>query len=83
MLFVFGKRAKKLRLNKVSELIYSSDAYKDRPLEYARVSVYFSEIIDGDGNGDDDYTVVPGSDIVVSRVAKRDNSSQYKLNQKT
>ena len=59
MLFVFGKRAKKLRLNKVSELIHSSDAYKERPLEYARVSVYFNEIIDT-GDGDDDYEVVPG-----------------------
>ncbi|KAL7431823.1 hypothetical protein ACHAXM_002828 [Skeletonema potamos] len=81
MLFVFGKRAKKLRLNKVSELIHSSDAYKDRPLEYARVSVYFNEIIDT-GDGDDDYEVVPDSEIVISRVARRDNSSQYQIGTK-
>jgi len=81
MLFVFGKKAKKLRLNKVSELIHSSAAYKDSPLEYARVSVYFQEIIDT-GDGDDDCTVVPGSGIVVTRIAKRNNSSQYKLNGK-
>jgi structural maintenance of chromosome 4 len=81
MLFVFGKKAKKLRLNKVSELIHSSAAYKDSPLEYARVSVYFQEIIDT-GNGDEDCIVVPGSEIVVTRIAKRNNSSQYKLNGK-
>jgi len=105
MLFVFGKRAKKLRLNKVSELIHSSSAYQNNPLGYARVSVYFQEIIDGNGNGngdsstsdtsnddDDDndnnddnnnYTIVPNSEIIVSRIAKRDNSSTYKLNHKS
>ena len=36
MLFVFGKRAKKLRLNKVSELIHRSEAYPN--LDSARVS---------------------------------------------
>ncbi len=84
MLFVFGKRAKKLRLNKVSELIHSSAQFKDSPLTYAKVSVYFQEIIDvnSDGESDDNYTVVPNSTIVVTRVATRDNSSQYKLNNK-
>lgn len=81
MLFVFGKRAKKLRLNKVSELIHNSAAFKDSPLQYARVSVYFQEIIDT-GDGDQDYRVVPNSEIVVTRIAKRDNSSQYKLDGK-
>merc|ERR1719253_976888 len=60
MLFVFGKRAKKLRLNKVSELIHSSDAFADAPLDYARVSVYFQDIVDT-GSGDDDYRVLPNS----------------------
>jgi len=81
MLFVFGKRAKKLRLNKVSELIHSSAQYKDSPLTYAKVSVYFQEIIDT-GDGDSEYEVVPDTEIIVSRVATRDNSSQYKLNNK-
>jgi structural maintenance of chromosome 4 len=81
MLFVFGKRAKKLRLNKVSELIHSSEAYKDSPLQYARVSVHFQEIIDT-GDGQEDYIVVPNTEIVVTRVAKRDNSSNYRLNDK-
>jgi len=81
MLFVFGKRAKKLRLNKVSELIHCSDKYKDKPLQYARVSVHFHEIIDT-GGGDEDYNVVPNSEVIVTRIAKRDNSSNYKLGNK-
>ena len=81
MLFVFGKRAKKLRLNKVSELIHSSDAFKDDPLQYARVSVHFHEIVDT-GDADEDYDVVPGSVIIVTRIARRDNSSSYKLDGK-
>jgi len=81
MLFVFGKRAKKLRLNKVSDLIHSSEAYKDNPLPYARVSVYFQEIIDT-GDGDNDYTVVPNTGIIVERRANRNNSSQYRLDGK-
>lgn len=44
MLFVFGKRAKQLRLSKVSELIHNSTNHRN--LEQARVSVYFQEIID-------------------------------------
>ncbi|KAL3910268.1 MAG: hypothetical protein SGILL_007759, partial [Bacillariaceae sp.] len=81
MLFVFGKRAKKLRLNKVSELIHKSDGVKDNPPQFARVSVYFQEIIDT-GNGDEDYNVVSNTETVVTRIAKKDNSSTYKLNGK-
>ena len=44
MLFVFGKRAKQLRLNKVSELIHNSTDFRN--LEYARVEVHFHEIVD-------------------------------------
>ncbi len=46
MMFVFGKRAKQLRLNKVSELIHKSTNFRN--LEYARVEVHFHEIIDSD-----------------------------------
>ena len=44
MLFVFGKRAKQLRLNKVSELIHNSTHHRNLP--EARVSVHFQEIVD-------------------------------------
>ena len=45
MLFVFGKRAKQLRLSKVSELIHNSTHHQG--LETAKVSVHFQEIVDG------------------------------------
>jgi structural maintenance of chromosome 4 len=79
MLFVFGKRAKKLRLNKVSELIHKSSAVPNA--QSAQVSVFFQDIIDT-GNGDDDYRVIPGTETVVTRIARKDNSSTYKLNGK-
>lgn len=78
MLFVFGKRAKKLRLNKVSELIHNSTAHPD--CEFAKVTVYFQNIIDREYvNEDDDegFDVVPGSLLEVSRVADRNNKSDY------
>ncbi|KAH7671753.1 Structural maintenance of chromosomes protein [Dioscorea alata] len=75
MLFVFGKRAKQMRLNKVSELIHNSSNHQN--LESAGVSVYFQEIIDKE-----DGTIEPveGSDFVITRVAFRDNSSKYYIN---
>lgn len=81
MLFVFGKRASKLRLKKVSELIHKSDAVRDNPPSSARVSVYFQDVIDT-GPGDDDYIAIPGSDRVVTRIARLDNSSTYKMDGK-
>lgn len=81
MLFVFGKRASKLRLKKVSELIHKSDAVKNCPPQYARVAVYFQDIVDT-GDGDEDYEVVPNSECIVERIARTDSSSQYKLNGK-
>ncbi|KAL0377549.1 UNVERIFIED_CONTAM: Structural maintenance of chromosomes protein 4 [Sesamum radiatum] len=75
MLFVFGKRAKQMRLNKVSELIHNSTNHQN--LDSAGVSVHFQEIIDLD---DGAYEVVPGSDFVITRVAFRDNSSKYYIN---
>ncbi|CAI5524118.1 unnamed protein product [Closterium sp. Naga37s-1] len=72
MLFVFGKRAKQLRLNKVSELIHNSTDHQN--LESARVSVHFKEIVDLD---DEKYESVPGSEFVISRTAYRNNTSKY------
>jgi structural maintenance of chromosome 4 len=39
LLFVFGKRAKRMRLNKLSELIHNSAEHKD--VTHATVRVYF------------------------------------------
>ncbi|KAF0686286.1 Aste57867_21892 [Aphanomyces stellatus] len=74
LLFVFGKRAKKLRLSKVSELIHKSSNYQN--LKEARVSVFFQDIIDT-GDGDEDYSIVPNSQLVVTRTANSTNQSKY------
>lgn len=92
MLFVFGKRAKQLRLNKVSELIHHSDSFPD--LDFARVTVHFQMIVDtdlpqgGDGPADashsaaskSGFVAVEGSAFSVTRFAYRDNSSKYLIN---
>jgi structural maintenance of chromosome 4 len=76
LLFVFGKRAKKIRLNKVSELIHSSKGHENLPS--AKVTVLFQDIVDT-GNGPNDYEIVEGSELAVSREAFRNNSSKYYL----
>ncbi|XP_020526509.1 structural maintenance of chromosomes protein 4 isoform X1 [Amborella trichopoda] len=78
MLFVFGKRAKQMRLNKVSELIHNSTNHQN--LDSACVSVHFQEIIDLE---DEAYEPVAGSDFVITRVAFRDNSSKYYINERS
>ena len=78
MLFVFGFKSNKMRQSKLSELIHTSE--KHPALQYARVAVYFQDIIDREDGG---YDVVPGSCLEVSREARRDNSSKYMVNGKT
>jgi len=43
ILFVFGKQAKQLRLNKVSELIHNSEQFPN--LDAAKVTVYFYDVV--------------------------------------
>jgi len=74
MLFVFGKRAKQLRLNKVSELIHNSTDFRD--LQSARVEVHFHEILDSETD-EEGFTVVPNSDFSISREAYKNNTSKY------
>lgn len=57
VLFVFGKKAKNLRLNKLNELIHQS---KNGNEMYTEVVVYFQDIEDNIED-DDDFKVVPGS----------------------
>lgn len=78
MLFVFGFKAKQMRQNKVSELIHTSELHPD--LKYAKVSVYFQYVVDLPEGG---FNVVEGSRLVVSREAKRDNTSIYRVNDKS
>ena len=63
LLFVFGKRAKRMRLNRLSELIHSSAAHPD--CSHATVEVYFQEIWD-DGS-EDNYEVVANSCFRIAR----------------
>ncbi|XP_076435848.1 structural maintenance of chromosomes protein 4-like [Babylonia areolata] len=79
MLFVFGYRANKIRSKKVSVLIHNSENHKD--INSCTVAVHFQKIVDT-GPGEDEYTVVPDSKIVVSRTAFKDNTSAYSVNGK-
>ncbi|KAF9003737.1 RecF/RecN/SMC protein [Hymenopellis radicata] len=78
LLFVFGFRANKMRQAKLSELIHHSANYPD--LQQCSVEVHFREIIDLEGP--DDFEVVPGSQLVVTRTAFKDNTSKYTVNKK-
>jgi len=80
MMFVFGKRAKQLRLNKVSELIHKSTNFRN--LEYARVEVHFHEIVDSDTDPEG-FTSVPNSEFTIAREAYINNTSKYFVNKKT
>ncbi|SNX85103.1 related to SMC4 - Stable Maintenance of Chromosomes [Melanopsichium pennsylvanicum] len=75
LLFVFGWRATKMRQGKLSELIHNSAGKQN--LSQCSVEVWFREIIDLPG---DSFKVVPGSKLIVSRTAYRNNTSQYFIN---
>lgn len=77
LLFVFGFRASKMRQGKISALIHNSAQYPN--LEYCEVAVHFREIMDLPGGG---HEVIPDSDLVISRKAFKNNSSQYYINGK-
>lgn len=78
LLFVFGFRASKMRQGKISALIHNSAQHSD--LDHCEVEVYFQEIIDLPGGK---HEVVPDSQLVVSRKAFKNNSSNYYLNGRT
>lgn len=87
MQFVFGKRATKLRLKKVSQLIHKSSEHPD--CVKASVAVHFHEVKDmrrsAEGGADDcgadsGYVIKPGSELVVKRTALADNTSYYSVN---
>ena len=44
MLFVFGKRAKQIRQDKLGDLIHASEQHRD--CEECSVTVFFEDIID-------------------------------------
>ena len=74
LLFVFGKRAKQMRLSKLSELIHKSAKHPD--CEKAIVRVTFQEI--NDNEDDPDYfEIIPGTVFTVARRVSKNSSSQY------
>lgn len=77
MLFVFGYRAQKLRLNKLSSLIHNSDTYPD--CTSCMVKIHFASIYD---KLDDQLDIVEGSEFTISRTAHKDNSSYYCIDDK-
>ena len=77
LLFVFGKRAKKMRLKKLNELIHNSS--RSNKCKYCKVSVFFREIKEDD---DDNFHYIEGGDFVISRTVFKNSSSQYHLNGK-
>ena len=90
LLFVFGKRAKKMRLSKLNELIHNSTDQNN--LRFARVSVYFKEIReikDSDintfinekhFNKKENYLEVPNSNFELTREVYKNGSSKYFFN---
>ena len=77
LLFVFGKRAKQMRLNKLAELIHKSAEHPD--CMNASVRVSFQEIYDQEDDPDM-YSVIPGSEFTVARQVNRSSQSKYFLN---
>ncbi|KAL2143487.1 hypothetical protein VTI28DRAFT_10408 [Corynascus sepedonium] len=78
LLFVFGFRASKMRQGKISALIHNSAQYPN--LDHCEVAVHFREVLDQPGGG---HEVIPNSDLVISRKAFKNNSSQYYINGKS
>ncbi|KAL2753243.1 hypothetical protein ACRALDRAFT_1052131 [Sodiomyces alcalophilus JCM 7366] len=78
LLFVFGFRASKMRQGKLSALIHNSAQYPN--LDYCEVAVHFKEVLDQtNGAGPVD---IPDSQLIISRKAFKNNSSQYFINSK-
>ncbi|KAJ2699198.1 Structural maintenance of chromosomes protein 4 [Coemansia sp. IMI 209128] len=76
LLFVFGYRANKIRQGKLSELIHSSK--NGGQLTQCSVEVHFKEVVDSpDGSSSED---IPGSEVVVARIATQSNQSKYMVN---
>ncbi|KAI8084271.1 uncharacterized protein B0P05DRAFT_534893 [Gilbertella persicaria] len=67
-----------MRQGKLSELIHNSAKHPD--CTTCSVEIHFQEIIDGDGMNE--YTIQPNSQLVISRQASHNNSSKYFINDK-
>ncbi|EEP81339.1 hypothetical protein UREG_06204 [Uncinocarpus reesii 1704] len=77
LLFVFGFRASKMRQGKISALIHNSANFPNLP--FCEVEVHFQEVLDLPEGG---HEVMPGSQLVVSRKAFKNNTSKYYMDRK-
>lgn len=77
LLFVFGFRASKMRQGKISALIHNSAQHPD--LDHCEVEVHFQEVMDLPGGGS---SVVPDSQLIISRRAFKNNQSKYYINKR-
>jgi len=75
LLFAFGKRATKMRLKKLSELIHHSKAHPS--FDHASVTVFFQDIVD---RGYADFEVLPHSQFSLSRIVYKSGHSKYDVN---
>lgn len=91
LLFVFGFKANKMRQGHVSELIHVSEGKEPTSCS---VEIHFRDIVDlvrrpahcaslTAQPGPDAYDIVPDSTLIVSRTAYKNNSSTYKINNRT
>ncbi|KAG4304930.1 hypothetical protein PORY_001605 [Pneumocystis oryctolagi] len=80
LLFVFGFRASQMRQSKISALIHKSLAHPD--LEWCSVEIHFEEIQESVSSNCSDvkYITKPGSRMVISRKAFKNNTSKYMIN---
>ncbi|CAH2350762.1 structural maintenance of chromosomes protein 4 [[Candida] railenensis] len=82
MLFVFGFRASKMRQGKLSELIHNSEGGQ-KQIGFCQVDIHFHHVLDREEEDKIISDKVPDSELVISRKAYRNNSSQYYINGKT
>jgi structural maintenance of chromosome 4 len=77
MLFVFGRNAKKLRLDKLAEVIHNSAAHPS--LSYASVTVNFVRLLEtaADEKDAEQRQEVPNSELRIKREVYRSGVSQY------
>jgi len=78
LLFVFGKRAKQMRLNKLSELIHKSAEHGD--CSHATVRVFFTDVWDYETDPDK-YDEIEGTQFMISRMVTRSSTSKYHINE--
>lgn len=85
LLFVFGKKARSMRLKRLSDLIHKSANHED--VMYARVSVYFKEIKDNSNHNEGNeaeyenaYEIIPNSEFSITREVNKSSHSKYYMN---